>query len=93
MPYALPVLQEEEPQEFVLADGRRVRRTGYCCRCGACCQSEQGPCVYFARREDGLGECVGRDSALYLNGCNVWPSKPEHVALYPECTYRFERIE
>ena len=29
---------------------------------------------------------------LYLNGCNVWPTKPEHLHDYPRCTYRFVRV-
>lgn len=56
--------------------------------------------------EDGkkLGTCkvrtgeVSKDSHVYIknyttNACELWPSIPEHVAMYPNCSYSFEWVE
>jgi len=80
-------------------------REGYCCKCGECCKGPdpfegelgQPPVSGFCslyRIVDGRGNCAGHEPPnehpYYLNGCNVWPTIPEHVAAYPSCTYRFE---
>ena len=73
------------------------RREGECCRCGDCCKTgdpfsvppESRPSCRLYRETDGLGACSDRRHPLYLNGCNAWPTKPEHLRDYPRCTYRF----
>jgi hypothetical protein len=96
---ALPVYPDESPREHVDHDGTRWRRTGYCCRCGACCVGDpytgasDVPCPHLvADAGDGLPGCVDRQGAYYLSGCVSWPSVPGHVAHIAECTYRFERV-
>lgn len=71
------------------------RREGTCNRCGACCKSgdpftgsPHAPCPIY-REVDGVGACSDRTHPYYLAGCNVWPSKPEHIADYPTCSYFF----
>lgn len=80
-------------------EGVTWKRTGDCCRCGECCESgnpftgQAGvPCPLLHRTADGLTACSDRSHPYYLSGCNVWPSKPEHIVNYPSCTYRFERV-
>lgn len=51
-----------------------------------------GKCAYFRWMEDGLAGCVGRDTVYYNNGCNVWPTIPQHISEYPGCTFVFEDI-
>lgn len=91
------VTTDEPPREFVLVDGRTVRRTGYCCRCGECCHTgdpfsgaDEGPCALFRWVGPTLGACADRHNAYYLSGCVDWPSKPEHLIGKPSCTYQFE---
>jgi len=79
------------------------KREGYCCQCGECCRGrdpfdgELGPppvagfCALY-RIVDGKGSCSDRTHRYYLNGCNVWPSIPEHVSNYPRCTYTFTEV-
>ena len=50
-------------------------------------------CAYFRWTEEGLSSCVGRETAYYKNGCNISPSKIEHLNDWPDCTYHFEKIE
>lgn len=78
-------------------------RSGECNRCGSCCvddvrdteratglkQSVEGYCVYFRWSSPGIGECVGRDSAYYLSGCNSWPASSKQIASHPLCSYTF----
>lgn len=93
-------------------DGSKLRRTGYCSRCGNCCddpdnyfatfdgnyqpggltQVVPGKCAYFRWSEDGLAMCVGRDTVYYNSGCNIAPSKAEHIVDWPDCAYHFEAI-
>lgn len=96
MPVRLPTY--EEPQEFTTPDGVTWRRTGACNGCGECCRSGNaipdvepvvpGACALY--RED-IG-CSDKTHWYYLGGCNVWPVKPENIARYPSCSYRFERV-
>jgi len=77
-------------------------RKGECCRCGECCRSGDpflgqrgepaipGACPLLELLPDGLHACADREDSYYLNGCNVWPSQPEHIADYPSCSYTFE---
>jgi hypothetical protein len=51
-----------------------------------------GKCAYFRWMEDGLAGCVGRDTLYYKNGCNVWPTIPEHIQDYPDCAFKFEVV-
>lgn len=55
-------------------------------------QEVPGMCAYFRWREDGLGECTGRNTQYYLNGCALWPSIPEHTENYDKCGYKYEWI-
>lgn len=82
-------------------DGSVWRRTGECNRCGECCKSGDpfaddqttpaNPCRLLVT--DGAAyACGDRTSHVYLSGCNVWPSAPEHVTPYPSCSYVFERV-
>lgn len=82
-----------------------VIRTGECCRCGDCCtdpdrdteretglaQSVPGYCVYFRWIVEGvLSKCVGRDSAYYKRGCNVFPAEPKPTLT--RCSYTFVEV-
>lgn len=95
-----------------LVDGSTWKRTGYCSRCGNCCddvnnifkdvdgnwnspgleQVVPGKCAYFRWGEDGLAQCLGRDTEYYKSGCNQSPSKIEHTLDWPDCTYAFEKL-
>jgi hypothetical protein len=93
----IAIVQAEDPVDYTDAAGVTWRRTGYCCHCGACCQADvdtgaAGACHYLATDANGVLQCTGRASAAYLNGCNVWPSVPEHIADKPACTYVFTRV-
>ncbi len=78
-------------------------RTGHCSRCGDCCRGNpftgdpEGYCPLFSfvwdkAAEGYRGSCTDRTHPYYLNGCNVWPSVPEHIADKPHCTYVFTRV-
>lgn len=54
-------------------------------------QQVHGKCAYFSI-VDGKGFCSGRDTQYYLNGCKSWPSKPQNIATYQNCTYKFTKI-
>jgi coenzyme F420-reducing hydrogenase beta subunit len=70
-------------------DGSLMERTGVCSRCGDCCIG----CPLIRLQSFGVARCAGYGTArLYLQGCDRWPSEPEHVAAYPRCTYRFRRV-
>lgn len=93
--------------------GEKWKRTGYCSRCGNCCDDTEnyfknfdgdynpggleqvvdGKCAYFRWDENGLAMCVGRETKYYKSGCNQAPSKIEHLTDWPDCTYKFEKIE
>ncbi len=77
------------------------KRTGECNRCGACCRSGNafgddrpgpiaGACALYDEH-DGVGICTDREDHYYQIGCAHWPSEPDHIRDYPECSYRFER--
>lgn len=93
----LPVVSAEL---IVAGSDGLYRREGECSRCGDCCKTgdpfsvppESAPACRLYRERDGVGECTDRAHPLYLNGCNVWPTKPEHLRDYPRCTYRFVRV-
>lgn len=81
-------------------------RRGDCGRCGLCCidtaaDTEKamglvtvvpGYCVYFRWLPDGKGDCVGRETAFYKLGCNVFPQHPGQIADKPECTFEFVEL-
>lgn len=93
--------------------GEQWKRTGFCSRCGNCCDDSEnifkhvdgngnapgleqvvsGKCAYFRWGEDGLAQCIGRDTNYYKNGCIFAPSKIEHLIGWPDCTYKFEKIK
>lgn len=95
-----------------LGDGSIWKRTGFCSRCGNCCddpdnyfatfdgdgnpggltQVVPGKCAYFRWGEDGLAQCLGRDTEYYKSGCNQSPTKPQHTVDWPDCTYSFEKL-
>lgn len=66
------------------------RREGECNRCGDCCV----PCPLLRRTDDTTqATCAGHGvDPYYLAGCNVWPSKPEHIAHLTRCSYRFVQV-
>ena len=79
-------------------------REGECCRCGECCKGnpfvpdgapdEMCPLLEIVARPDGTRFCSGHGvHPYYLQGCNVWPSIPEHVAGIARCTYRWRWAE
>lgn len=73
-------------------DGVRYLRTGFCSRCGACCDGPE-PCPQLSYDAAGLAVCAGyRTSPTSLAGCNVYPQGPRQIADKP-CTYRFTVIE
>jgi hypothetical protein len=88
---------EEEPREFTDAGGVVWRRRGACCRCDECCASgdpftgKEGTCPLF-KMIGGLGTCTDMTVHYRKIACDHWPSTPAHVALYPSCSYRFERV-
>ena len=116
-PIHFPNIDNNVDTEVIFQDvddpTKKVKRTGFCNRCGKCCISDEkifathdgngvpidtplvqvvpGMCAYFRWTPEGLGECTGRDTNYYKNGCRHWPSEPEHM-LYPECGYKFEWI-
>lgn len=51
-----------------------------------------GKCAYFRWGDDGLGQCTGRTTSYYLNGCALWPSKLEHITDWANCSYTFEKL-
>lgn len=59
---------------------------------GGLTQVVPGKCAYFRWGDDGLSQCVGRDTKYYKNGCIFSPTKQEHVSQWPDCTYQFERV-
>lgn len=83
-----------------IAQSRWIR-TGECNRCGACCRSGDpfngtrgpsevpGACPLYAEH-GGIGHCTDRTDHYYLIGCAHWPSEPDHIRDYPDCSYRFE---
>lgn len=82
---------------FVQPDGSVWERSGDCCRCGECCKGDpfggdHDYCPLFRWLEDGRGACVDREHPYYLNGCNVFPTRPEQIADKPSCSYIFERV-
>lgn len=49
--------------------------------------------LYRLKLADGQPGCAGHGTdPFYLAGCVDWPSKPEHIADKPLCTFRFERV-
>jgi hypothetical protein len=83
---------------------RQYRRIGVCCRCGECCRTGdpvgdgsnvvrgEVACALYREDEREEGRCTDRRHPYYLSGCNVWPSKPEHIADKPSCTYSFVEV-
>lgn len=77
-------------------------REGECCKCGDCCRgnpfrgevpnTHDDMCPLLgALTKDGERLCTGHGvHPYYLNGCNVWPTVPEHVSAYSRCTYRWK---
>lgn len=55
-------------------------------------QSVHNKCAYFRWMEDGRGMCTGRDTYYYNNGCKFAPTKPNHITDWPNCTYKFTKI-
>ena len=80
-------------------------REGECCKCGDCCRGNpipgewmdtpDGMCPLLGIvRQDGTRHCRGHGvNPYYLNGCNIWPTIPEHVAAYPRCTYTWRWVD
>lgn len=77
----------EEPREYLLEDGTRWLRTGYCSHCGECCDA--APCPL---RDKVKQRCSIYGSETYRGfGCHDYPH-PTNQPLYPSCTYEFERV-
>jgi len=78
-------------------------RTGECCRCGECCRTGdpfdgelgeptiEGACPLLAFHA-GVFACSDRQHPYYLNGCNVFPTHPDHLRVHPGCSYRFAKV-
>lgn len=80
-----------------------LQRVGECNRCGACCLGNpytgegEGPCPHLRRDADGLSSCEihGQEGTYWAQGCNVWPSKREHVEqphLVGHCSFTFVEV-
>lgn len=77
---------------------------GACCRSGDPFSGAEGPAEVPGACPkltivDGVFLCSYRTGrphdrgyAYYANGCASFPSDPHHLDLYPDCSYRFERI-
>lgn len=89
---------DEPVQLYTDSKGTTWKRTGYCCKCGECCRGnpftgeEHGYCPLLKALEDGTFNCTDRQHPYYLQGCNVWPQRPEQITDKPKCTYKFERM-
>lgn len=79
----------------------RYEREGYCCRCGDCCRgnpdgsgTDKDLCPFLRFEADGKAACVDWDkpNTYWAKGCIVWPTKPEHIAHLPRCTYWFREV-
>lgn len=99
MPHFIPIFQTEPPAVYHHAGGESYLRTGYCNHCGACCKSGDPftddpnlPCSKLVTDHSGAHHCGGRDTELYNKGCNVWPTHPNHLRDYADCTYVFKRL-
>lgn len=74
-------------------------REGECNRCGDCCRSgnpltgEPGICPIAIQNADGTVHCTNRQHEYYLKACTHWPSSPENIAAYPNCSYTFRWSE
>ncbi len=80
-------------------------REGTCCKCGDCCDGNPNPGLWEDApdgmcpllgllQKDGTRLCTGHDGhPFYLQGCNVWPSIPEHVARFSRCSYTWRWAE
>jgi hypothetical protein len=45
------------------------------------------------RLTDGRSSCTGHaEHPFYLGGCHTFPTRPEDIATYPSCSYRFEAV-
>lgn len=74
-------------------------REGECIRCGDCCTGSpyperepvEGMCPNLKAQPDGTRGCAvhGGSDPYWLAACRHWPSKPEHVAHLPRCTFTF----
>jgi hypothetical protein len=56
-------------------------------------------CPLFRWLEDGRGHCTVHDlpasatinqKKYYQAACKPWPDRPEQIAAYPSCSYKFE---
>ena len=71
-------------------------REGECNRCGACCKvidmigKKYGTCALYAEA-DGVGCCTDRQHPYYLRKCINWPTTPQQIAPFPQCSYTFRR--
>lgn len=93
----IPIYQDEPARDWVDDEGTTYRRTGYCCHCGQCCQSDvdtggDQPCHFLQTDDQGVLNCTGRGTESYLRGCDSFPTVPGHIEAYPGCTYRIEVI-
>jgi hypothetical protein len=80
-----------------------LQRKGECNRCGACCIGNpytgeaNVPCPHLQRDADGLTSCElhGQLDSYWGQGCNVWPTKREHVTqahMIGKCAFTFEEV-
>lgn len=83
-------------------------RCGDCCKSGDPFNGElgegeiKGVCPMF-KVVNGLGTCKVKSREVlanshiylenYIKSCEIWPSIPEHVELYPNCSYSFEWVD
>lgn len=78
-------------------------REGECNRCGDCCKSgdpfngEQGvnalfpgACPNLGLEDDGVRhKCMSVGCWYWENACLEWPTIPEHITPYPNCSFTF----
>lgn len=75
-------------------------RSGECNRCGDCCRTgdpfTKTPnvlCPVGRENPDGTVTCTNLRHPYFMAGCVVWPTKPEHIADKPRCSFTFEWVE
>lgn len=92
-------IEYPEPQIFTLHNGEKWERTGYCCQCGKCCfgcpftRNVNIDCIYLKWLSETRAVCTGRHTGYNKQACRPFPTDPNQLRHYPECTYKFRKIE
>lgn len=85
---------------------RKLKKVGYCCKCGDCCKYAGGMSfdmnniydfeVNKRKRKQcyafnhNTNKCKHHKNKKWI--CKCWPMLPEHIEKFPRCTYKFEKI-